>query len=1186
MHLRRNLPGESCPCGRKRAQMGEKWVSHTNQCPSWLEKYGRLFQSPRATNVSNESEVDHANLNTKQHQHEDISKEDDISNELLVPQRPQSAVLDIIPTGPEPLLPTPDAPPDSLSTTEISPQLRLSLWHSTNPNTFGLNRRYQLFGSQSIQILVPDLNVSLDDLLLPSADITTLIKLPTPQEIVLPFPNTSTFRLAHWFFTGGPQKSLSERKRLVEAVILAPDFSPDHFRGKNLLALDHAIDQLDIRSSEPLSEADAMVGSSSGWKKQDICISIPQRRDSRRKRHTPPPDSDSFDNYGRILMLPGLYTRSLTEIIRLRFMDITKSNCGVFHFTPYQQWWHPGSNQPAQRVYDDLYTGDEWIKEHAALQRSPPVPGCTLERCIAALMIWSDSTHLAQTGQSSIWPVYLYLGNQSKSARRKPLTRSSEHVALLPKVTGPIKACIESALDGKPISDDMMAHVRREMFHACWNVLLDDEFVCAYREGLKILCFDGIERRIYPRIFTYSADYPEKVKLACIRQHGTFSSPQTMVEVKDIHQLGTVQDRRRRERNPRTQDGAYLDNILEARRMIYFEGRPFDNPQVARLLDPTSSVPTINAFRSRLGTSFDPLRMLVPDILHEFELGVWKNLLIHLMRLLEKRGASAVSLFNSRFRQISSYPPDTIRKFSFDVSAMTKFAARDYEDVLQCCIPCFEGLFTPEQYTRISVLIFTLARWHALAKLRMHTESTLDALDWQTTLVGLRLRRFQDSQAKLFPSVVETEAEFEARKRRTTRAALARGVLPPETFEKQPRLYSLSTYKLHALGDYVRAIKLFGTSDSYSTQIGELEHRRAKARARRTNQINIEQGIATLDRREAHLNTRAKALDTALGTSVQPLQPNVQVPSLDRDSELQEGIPLDEHHHIGVRGTTVRFIDFFASHKNDPAVQASHACIAIAHLLGRLTAVADSITHMLYTDTELNTVSFATGSMTQHAVFRVNYTSYDVRRAQDVLNPRFKHHFVMMTNPEDNADHPYWYAKILGIYHVNVLWQGSTFARASRRMEFLWVRWMELVQYGSWNQCSLDRVAYATGESYRDAFGFVDPASVIRSAHLIPAFNFGRSENEAGHRIALDDPKDGDWNSYYVNRFVDRDMFMRYMRGGVGHFGHPPESTVADFAGETETDAEQLTQPRAPENESDMDEMTDYDEATEEDLDI
>jgi hypothetical protein len=46
--------------------------------------------------------------------------------------------------------------------------------------------------------------------------------------------------------------------------------------------------------------------------------------------------------------------------------------------------------------------------------------------------------------------------------------------------------------------------------HAVWELLLDDEFLHAYTYGIVIMCRDGIERRVYPRIFTYSADYPEK----------------------------------------------------------------------------------------------------------------------------------------------------------------------------------------------------------------------------------------------------------------------------------------------------------------------------------------------------------------------------------------------------------------------------------------------------------------------------------------------------------------------------------------------------------------------------------------------------------------------------------------------------------------------------------------------------
>ena len=46
--------------------------------------------------------------------------------------------------------------------------------------------------------------------------------------------------------------------------------------------------------------------------------------------------------------------------------------------------------------------------------------------------------------------------------------------------------------------------------HAVLNVILDDEFLEAYEHGIVLKCADGVTRRVYPRLFTYSADYPEK----------------------------------------------------------------------------------------------------------------------------------------------------------------------------------------------------------------------------------------------------------------------------------------------------------------------------------------------------------------------------------------------------------------------------------------------------------------------------------------------------------------------------------------------------------------------------------------------------------------------------------------------------------------------------------------------------
>jgi Plavaka transposase len=69
---------------------------------------------------------------------------------------------------------------------------------------------------------------------------------------------------------------------------------------------------------------------------------------------------------------------------------------------------------------------------------------------------------------------------------------------------------------GKGPDKYLVTHCNRELFHAQWEILLDDDFLIAYEHGILIQCYDGVTRRLYPRIFTYSADYPEKsVLLDC-----------------------------------------------------------------------------------------------------------------------------------------------------------------------------------------------------------------------------------------------------------------------------------------------------------------------------------------------------------------------------------------------------------------------------------------------------------------------------------------------------------------------------------------------------------------------------------------------------------------------------------------------------------------------------------------------
>jgi hypothetical protein len=138
----------------------------------------------------------------------------------------------------------------------------------------------------------------------------------------------------------------------------------------------------------------------------------------------------------------------------------------------------------------------------------------------------------------------------------------------------------------------------------------------------------------------------------------------------------------------------------------------------------------------------------------------------------------------------------------------------------------FDGLLPEPHNTYVLELLFDLAHWHGLAKLRMHTDPTLDMLSQVTTSLGNRFRTFRDKTCAEFPTK-ELERERVARARRQEKSK-AKTTLGPESSKsrsqnlgtggRKPKILNLRTYKYHALGDYAASIRQYGTTDSYSTQ--------------------------------------------------------------------------------------------------------------------------------------------------------------------------------------------------------------------------------------------------------------------------------------------------------------------------------------------------------------------------------
>ncbi|KAF8997807.1 hypothetical protein BDZ89DRAFT_1148399 [Hymenopellis radicata] len=191
------------------------------------------------------------------------------------------------------------------------------------------------------------------------------------------------------------------------------------------------------------------------------------------------------------------------------------------------------------------------------------------------------------------------------------------------------------------------------------------------------------------------------------------------------------------------------------------------------------------------------------------------------------------------------------------------------------------------------------------------------------------------------------------------------------------------------------------------------------------------------------------------------------------------------------------------------------------HILERLgVQPADGVS---FSDEERLRVRIKKDTMYFHKVLRLNYTSYDRRRQQDIINPATKADIMMLADPADQNTHPYYYARVLSIFHVKRV------TRIRRKISPSG----DLVD--PFRPSSLYQVGFADAND-PEAFAFVSPDNGLRAVQLVPNFVRRKTNNKLYKSIARR-PSEGDldWFRFYVNSFVDRDMFHRFTGNGIGH---------------------------------------------------
>ncbi|TFK21409.1 hypothetical protein FA15DRAFT_707242 [Coprinopsis marcescibilis] len=850
-----------------------------------------------------------------------------------------------------------------------------------------------------------------------------------------------------------------------------------------------------------------------------------------------------------------LHHRSILEILR----DKVRSTIDGprFHYQPYyMEWAQTQENMaiPPLRIHGELYTSEAFMEAHHALQSSPPVPGCNRERVIASLMFWSDATKLTDFGPSKLWPCYMFFGNESKYRRAKPNLHLGEHVAYFDSLADDFKDYLRRRGGGKLPPAELITHCSREMFQAQWALLLDDDLVRAMTDGIILVCHDNIERRFYPRIFTYSADYPEKVMIALIKQGGKYPCIQCLTPKTELHNMGTPKDIEFRRENPRLHDKHHQKMLTKALGNVK-AGYAVTGDKVGGHLETRSMLPIQNSFHHRLKKlDFDIFPCLVVDLLHEFELGVWKNTFKHLLRLLLalKEGQNPTAELDERFRQVPPFGESTIRQFSDNASEMKRKAARDYEDLLQCSIPVFKALMGDPHDEIVMALLFFLCRWHALAKLRLHHELTLQMLEETTILLSSQFRTFKKDTCDNI-NTVELPKEAQARARRNAKNWTSEDGLVQEQVQgsseempattakgksRRPKQLNISTYKYHALGHYVSNIRRYGTTDSFTPEVGELLHRSPKTWFKRTDRRRFRPQIAGVERRRARLRRIKVNVDSEEAILQKALR-----------TECSPGWTAQSSTRYNI-GTSKSHQDLNEDFTNKPDAIQNPALVDFisklkTHLLPRVQKL---LAPELYCgsreinqdDKSWHNVVLQHNRIYTHKIMQVKYTTYDIRREADVLHldtPRSNIMVIDEGYKTGQSKHMSKYGHVIGIFHSEVSFVGQLQDGARcydrHRLDYLWVRWY-MIDEQSLRPNSLVQVRFIP-VTRKDAFGFLDPRRVIRAAHLIPRFAGGRHPEGDQMSFSWSNGKP-DWRSFYVNQFVDRDMFMRYEANqGIGH---------------------------------------------------
>jgi len=234
----------------------------------------------------------------------------------------------------------------------------------------------------------------------------------TTVNFFYPFPNVTVYRYINWFLGISGTLSAADLDCLAQNVI-----SSDNFNPKDLQNFSTA---WEMKRLDKYGSTNVPFTADDGWKKGLVTVHVPNTNQSYISELASPQ-----------FLVSGIHYHPLLEVIKAACQS-PKSE--MYHWVPFKLL-HQTSSTHLQ-TYTDIYNSNAMLEEDAKIRAMGQYPDDNpdTEIAILAMLFWSDSTHLTSFGTATVWPIYLYFGNLSKYACRRPNAHAAHHIAYIPLV--------------------------------------------------------------------------------------------------------------------------------------------------------------------------------------------------------------------------------------------------------------------------------------------------------------------------------------------------------------------------------------------------------------------------------------------------------------------------------------------------------------------------------------------------------------------------------------------------------------------------------------------------------------------------------------------------------------------------------------------------------------------------------